>query len=465
MKKPLVVVLGMLCLCSLVNAQVIANFNTPGSLNGYSKAIDSGIGLDTMYQTQGPTNSGVLAVHFNFTDYATQHGRILYQTAIQVNKAQFITWWVYLPSSANIPDSTQISVYAMNDGKWAWTEDKYLVKNLPKDKWYPMSFPLYQHYLKNPDFDIMANQIVQSGIQITAQQANWEGTIYVDSVALVGARPTLIADFASGLQSFQNLWHNGWVDSVYWNAGPVGDSSGVMVCELKNGSAATGATAFGLQPAGSGIVARDKNMIVSWVYVTSDFPDSASIYTFAQSDPNWDWPGPVGPQTYYGIDIPKETWYPLYYDMFQASIIDTVSGSYFNTMRGDRNLRKLGIQIDGKTWSGELYVKDVGLLNTVAATTGITGSDIVVRKFALYDNYPNPFNPTTTITYDVAKESPVEINVYNVLGSEIAVLVHEKQQAGTYRVEFDGSKLSSGVYFVRMTAGDFNGTHKIVLMK
>jgi hypothetical protein len=465
MKKTFLVLIGVLCICTMVNAQGIANFNTPGSLNGYSISTDSGIGLDSLYQTQGPTNSGVLAMHFNFTDYATQHGRIVYQTPIQVNKAQFITWWVYLPSSANIPDSTQISVYAMNDGKWAWTEDKYLVKNLPKDKWYPMSFPLYQHYLKNSNFDIMANQIVQSGIQITAQQANWEGTIYVDSVALVGAQPTLIADFASGLQSFQNLWHNGWVDSLYWDAGPVGDSSGVMVCELKNGSASTGATAFGLQPAGSGIVARDKNMLVSWVYVDSTFPDSAFVQTFAQSDPSWNDAAPVGPQTYYGVDIPKRKWYPLYFDLYQASIMDTVTGNYFNTMKSSSNLRKLGLQIGGTTLTGEVYVKDVGLLNTVVTTTGITGSDIVVRKFALYDNYPNPFNPSTTITYDVAKESPVEIKVYDILGSEVATLVHEKQQAGTYRIEFDGSKFSSGVYFMRMTAGDFIGTHKMVLMK
>ncbi len=465
MKKSLLVIIGLLFIGGQASAQVIANFNTPGSLGGYTKASDSGVGLDSLYQTQGPTNSGVLAMDLNFTDYATQHGRIVYQTGIQVNKAQFITWWVYLPSSANIPDSTQISVYAMNNNHWAWTEDKYFVMNLPKDKWYPMSFPLYQHYLKNPNFNIMSDQIVQSGIQITAQQANWSGTIYVDSVALVGTEPTVVANFASGLQSFQNLWHNGWLDSLYWSAGPIGDSAGVMVCELKDGSAVTGATAFGLQPAGSGIAAQNKNMLVSWVYVDSTFPDSASIMTFAQSDPDWNWPGPIGPQTYYGIDIPKEVWYPLYYDMYQASIIDTVSGNYYNTMLPSRNLRKLGIQIDGKTWTGMVYVKDVGLLNTVATTTGINGSDIIVKKFELFNNYPNPFNPSTTIRYDVAKESQVEIKVYDILGSEVAILVNERKPAGTYRVEFDASKFSSGVYFFKMTAGDFVKTQKMVFVK
>jgi hypothetical protein len=195
------------------------------------------------------------------------------------------------------------------------------------------------------------------------------------------------------------------------------------------------------------------------------FPDSAFITTFAQSDPSWDWPGPIGLQTYYGIDIPKEVWYPLYYDMYQASIIDTVSGSYFNTMIPSRNLRKLGIQIDGKTWTGMVYVKDVGLLNTVVTTTGINGSDIIVKKFKLYDNYPNPFNPSTMITYDVAKESKVEIIVYDVLGREVAALVNETKAAGTYKVEFNASKFTNGVYFFRMTAGDFVRTQKMVLIK
>lgn len=465
MKKSLLVIIGLLFIGGLANAQVIANFNTPGSLNGYSKASDSGVGMDSLYQTQGPTNSGVLAMHFTFTDYATQHGRIVYQTGIQVNKAQFITWWVYLPSSANIPDSTQISVYAMNNNHWAWTEDKYFVMNLPKDKWYPISFPLYQHYLKNPSFDIMNDQIVQSGIQITPQQENWTGTIYVDSVALVGAKPTVVADFATSLQNFQNLWHNGWVDSLYWSAGPIGDSTGVMVCELKDGSAATGATAFGLQPAGSGIAAQDKKMLVSWVYIDSTFPDSASIQTFAQSDPSWAWPAPIGPQIYYGLDIPKEVWYPLYYDMYQASIIDTVSGNYYNTMLPSRNLRKLGIQIDGKTWTGMVYVKDVGLLNTVATTTGIISSDIIVKKFELFNNYPNPFNPSTTIRYDVAKESKVQIIIYDILGREVTTLINERKPMGSYEIVFDGSRFTSGVYFFKMTAGDYVKTQKMVLVK
>ncbi|MGD0337180.1 MAG: T9SS type A sorting domain-containing protein [Bacteroidota bacterium] len=468
MKKSFLVIVGLLLLSGLTRAQVIADFNTPGALGGYTKAADSGVGLDSLYQTAGPTNSGVLAMHFTFTDYANQHGRIVYMPAggIQINKEQFITWWVYLPSSANIPDSTQISVYAMDNSNYAWTEDKYYIMNLPKDKWYPMSFPLYQHYLKNMSFDIVNGQIVQSGIQITPQQANWTGTIYVDSVSLIGAEPTVVADFASSLQGFINLWHNGWLDSLYWSAGPVGDSTGVMVCELKNGSASTGGTAFGLQPSGSGIAAQNKKMLVFWVYIESTFPDNAFIQTFAQSDPSWNWPSPVGPQTYNGSDIPKQVWYPLYYDLCQASIIDTVSGSYFNTMKSGSNLRKLGLQIGGTTLTGNVYVKDIGLLNNVITTpTGINGSGIIVKKFMLYENYPNPFNPSTMIKYDVAKESKVEIKVYDVLGREVATLVNENKAAGTYEVEFNASKFTSGVYFFRMTAGDYVKTRKMSLIK
>jgi hypothetical protein len=466
MKKSLLVIAASLFLFSMAGAQVITNFNTTGSLDGYSIAADSGPGLDSLYQTAGPTGSGVLAMHFNISDYATQHGRMVYQpaTGIQVNKAQFMTYWVYLPSSANIPDSTQIGVYAMNNNHWAWTEDKYYVVDLPKDKWYPMSFPLYQHYLKNSSFDIMNDQIVQSGIQVTPQKANWTGTIYVDSISLVGAKPTVVASFATNLESFQNLWHNSWVDSLHWDAGPVGDSTGVMVCELKDGSAATGGTAFGLQPGGDGINARDKNMLVFWVYVDESFPDTAFIQTFAQ-DNTWSWPSPVGPQTYKGSDIPKSTWYPLYYDLYQASIIDTAASGHFRTSKSGDYLRKLGIQIDGKTWTGEVYVKNVGLLNSVVSTSGIKGNDLTIGKFDLFTNYPNPFNPSTKIRYDVLRDSRVKIIVYDILGRNIATLVSEKKAAGRYEVEFNGSNFPSGVYLYKMTAGDFTKTQKMLLIK
>lgn len=87
------------------------------------------------------------------------------------------------------------------------------------------------------------------------------------------------------------------------------------------------------------------------------------------------------------------------------------------------------------------------------------------RAFRLEHNYPNPFNPTTTIRYEVPRTSFVTIRVYNVLGQEVVTLVSEKREPGRYQVVFDGSKLSSGVYFYRLQANGYANTLKLLLMK
>ena len=85
--------------------------------------------------------------------------------------------------------------------------------------------------------------------------------------------------------------------------------------------------------------------------------------------------------------------------------------------------------------------------------------------FSLLQNYPNPFNPTTTIGYVLQEKSNAKLTLLNALGEEIAVLVNEEQDKGYHKVEIDGSKLSSGVYFYKLVAGNFINTKKMILMK
>ncbi|MDP3148656.1 MAG: T9SS type A sorting domain-containing protein [Ignavibacteria bacterium] len=86
-------------------------------------------------------------------------------------------------------------------------------------------------------------------------------------------------------------------------------------------------------------------------------------------------------------------------------------------------------------------------------------------NFSLSQNYPNPFNPSTIISYQLAVGSYVSLKVYDVLGDEVATLVNGENTAGEYQVEFDGSKLVSGVYIYRLTTKDFDAVKKFVLMK
>ena len=86
-------------------------------------------------------------------------------------------------------------------------------------------------------------------------------------------------------------------------------------------------------------------------------------------------------------------------------------------------------------------------------------------EFTISQNYPNPFNPSTRIDYNLPTDEKVVIKVYNILGKEIAELVNEQQAAGRYSVQFDGSSLSSGVYFYSISAGKYHQTRKIILLK
>jgi N-acetylneuraminic acid mutarotase len=89
----------------------------------------------------------------------------------------------------------------------------------------------------------------------------------------------------------------------------------------------------------------------------------------------------------------------------------------------------------------------------------------VPMEYSLCQNYPNPFNPTTTIHYSVPSTQYVSLKVYNVLGREVALLVSDTRQPGTYTVRWDASGLSSGVYFYRLTAGKYVDTKKMILLR
>lgn len=125
---------------------------------------------------------------------------------------------------------------------------------------------------------------------------------------------------------------------------------------------------------------------------------------------------------------------------------------------------------EGKTielWHGQsqtlnLSGKPIKML--MSLPTGIT-EEVLPREYELGANYPNPFNPSTTITYSLPEQSSVHIAVYNLLGQKVALLVNEERPAGRHQVIFDGSGTSSGVYIYRMQAGDYRKARQMMLVK
>ncbi|MCH8306360.1 MAG: T9SS type A sorting domain-containing protein [Candidatus Marinimicrobia bacterium] len=87
------------------------------------------------------------------------------------------------------------------------------------------------------------------------------------------------------------------------------------------------------------------------------------------------------------------------------------------------------------------------------------------RSFNLYPNYPNPFNPSTTISFTLSKSSHISLLIYDIHGREVESLIEGIQPAGSHSIEWNASNLASGVYFYRLTADEFIQTRKMILIK
>jgi predicted outer membrane repeat protein len=104
------------------------------------------------------------------------------------------------------------------------------------------------------------------------------------------------------------------------------------------------------------------------------------------------------------------------------------------------------------------------VLNDIADITSISNEQMPMQ-FSLYQNYPNPFNASTKIKFTLPVAATVTIDVYNILGQKIAILLHEYKTQGQHKVEFNGQNFSSGIYLYRIQAGAFQDVKKMTLVK
>ncbi len=645
MKKSLLVVAVLLFLGNFASAQVLEGFEKAGSL-GIFKDAKWGTLSDSIYQTTF-NGHGVMALAINNTSGLSAHNAIRpvnqnYLSASLLGNAQVITFWVFIPDTAT--PNINLQLWWQPSNGWAWTAVDNYVQSMPKNKWFPLSIFFKQISVADPTGHDLSKGIGDFGIQFDNSKdslKSWKGVIYVDNVSLVGAQPKVLEDFSASNNNIGIGWTNGWTDSLY-HVSSIG-GAGALALTLKNGSAATGNALAGTSSQIATVAQYQyATQMVAWVWVDSTFADSAQVFPYAQDRSHWADPAPYYPAAYYGKNIPKRVWYPLYFDIGAADVVDITT---FNTqsngfgwaglMVGGRKVdsnftvymsrmelldsvviskgipswnaasftlnanafyvpsnatgsvkRYLDVStnnpgyvlqgtlaITGKSTifeavrdsvpmkdaadsvvisaSLEVYVPlkmpkkglvkfylsagkgdSVAVIDTIGSqlnpgfwttmkidsldvlaakgkfnptkkhqvgleiyypfdttvsqnieidnlvftgdwfgqelgvTTGVTSDkNATVKKFQLYANYPNPFNPTTNIKYDVQNESQVQIKVYDILGKEVATLVNEKKQAGSYQVTFNAANYTSGVYFVKMNAGSYAKTQRIVLIK
>ncbi len=217
---------------------------------------------------------------------------------------------------------------------------------------------------------------------------------------------------------------------------------------------------------------------------------------------------------YAGIGVPAKASYNKFFAINNKVYIGTSGGVYVSTNNGT-NWKKISTGLPGgvsafATFSGNLFAGTIGYgvyvlkgsdttwsnVNTgmpsanvytlfVTGTTLYAGTmsgvwkrslsemvtaagenqPLTAGNFELLQNYPNPFNPSTTINFQIPVGGHVTLKVYDILGKEIAALVNEVKQAGSYKVHFDGGKLSSGLYFYTLQSRNFIATKKFILLK
>jgi gluconolactonase len=163
--------------------------------------------------------------------------------------------------------------------------------------------------------------------------------------------------------------------------------------------------------------------------------------------------------------------------------VDPVGNLYCSGPKGIWVISPLGVCLDtilmpnnagasncnwGDTDRKTLYITSGSSLYRIriASTTGMKDQGFLPSKtFELYNNYPNPFNPSTIIQYQVKKKEFITIRVFDLLGCEVAALVNEFKNSGTHSIEWNASDLPSGIYLCQMKAGKFAQTKKLVLIK
>jgi len=166
-----------------------------------------------------------------------------------------------------------------------------------------------------------------------------------------------------------------------------------------------------------------------------------------------------------------------YFITKEIGFVSAGSNIYSTTNGGNKwdtlnvNVTKFHFVDDKNSWGINdqtiMFTKDgwKTFFSIDSLTTNIKNLTNQKSDFHLYQNFPNPFNPTTTINFSVQKSGFITLKVYDVLGREVATLINENKSVGNYSVKFNADKLVSGIYFYNMRASDFVQTKKLILLK
>jgi len=145
-------------------------------------------------------------------------------------------------------------------------------------------------------------------------------------------------------------------------------------------------------------------------------------------------------------------------------IIDSTLTDTIKSVNNLKNLRTYYWRVKALNEIGWGEFSEWFKFTTIGLSSVLVNNEIP-KKYNLYENFPDPFNPLTSITFDIPKSTNIKIIIYNALGKKVTTLVNEKLSAGSYEVDWDASGYPSGVYFYKLETEEFTNTKKMVLLK
>lgn len=352
--KILPTLLFLLLGLSLAMGQVIADFET--GTDGFD--IGWGNTVTEVSQVADPSGMGGNVLGLNFDASGSEQKGAIQKLNVDVSGAKILTLFVYLP--ADFPDSVMIKVWAQ-DNDWTWVDYKYYSQDIPKEVWYPLSFDLEATQLNNTDFDPSAGPLQKIGLElgtwdVASGDLGYTGMVYLDNVSLLGALPVEVATFETGTDGYGIGWGD-FITEVTTAPDPAGINGNSLAISL---NASTTTEQKGAISKVANFDLGSAQLITTYIYLPSGTPDSILIKTWAQ-DNDWSW----FDFKFYAVDIPKDTWYPLHFDVKAAHAMD----ANWDYIAGP--IQKFGIEFgtwdlkgDDLNWSGTIYVDNVILQST-----------------------------------------------------------------------------------------------------
>ncbi len=333
---------------SFVTGQIIANFEagTDGFDIGWGNTITG------VSQAADPTgmSGGALAISFDASG-SEQKGAIQ-KLNVDASGARALTFFIYLP--AGFPDGVMIKAWAQ-DNDWTWFDFKYYSQDIPKEVWFPLTFDFEAAHAQNSGFDLSQGPLQKIGLElgtwnVASGDLGYTGTVYLDNVGLLGVLPVEVASFETGTEGFGIGWGD-FITDLTTAADPAGLFGNSLSITLNASTTTEKKGALNKTNLDMG----KAQLITIYVYLPSGTPDSLLIKAWAQ-DNDWTWQD----FKYFAVDIPKDTWYPLHFDVMAAHALN----ADWDASTGP--VQKFGLEFgawylkgDAQNWTGTVYVDNV----------------------------------------------------------------------------------------------------------